>query len=468
MATELTNRTLGKYRIIKAVGAGGMGTIYEGRHESLGQKVAVKVLSDELAGNDEAVKRFIQEGQFMAKLCHNNIVAVYDLGNDSGTHYLAMEFAEGIPLSELIELKGTLRPIRALDLARQVADALSAAHEQAVVHRDIKPDNIMVNQAGKVKVMDFGIAKEIHGDSPLTMEGTSIGTLRYMSPEQCRGTTIDHRSDLFSLGVVLFEMLTGRLPYSENLAVLDLMNKIVQGPFPSPRYVNPDVTEPVENLVLRMTATNPDERYESASELSDDIHHCKRTKAYDSSHDAAKGGGGILKNPLKRLLSGSGEKSTSSSTSTPESRSSMARRSKDRELIKEYASISSALQRLEESKRHQRHAVRRECTARLHENVDSIVDISIDAVPSRVRLLDLSEGGAAFFVVKKLEKESRHIAEIHSEEGEIVRAPAVVSWTRFIEKHGGYSTGFHFVDVPEEEKMRLLKVMAYIRKTAGL
>lgn len=295
MPTDLCGQTLGKYRLIRAIGAGGMGAVYEGLHEALDQKVAVKVLLPSLEGNEDAIRRFFQEGRFVAKLRHDRIAAVYDLGEERGIHYLAMEFAEGKPLTDLIERKGVVKPLRALAIAHQVSDALAAAHSQAVVHRDIKPDNIMVSRAGKVKVMDFGIAKHLRGDDGLTMAGAPIGTLFYMSPEQCRGEAVDQRTDLFSLGVVLFQMLTGRLPYSASLAHLDLMNKIAQGPFPSPRYLNPEITEALDHLVLRLTATNREERYSAALDASDDIRHLIRIKAYEEQPVGAGDGGNVVR-----------------------------------------------------------------------------------------------------------------------------------------------------------------------------
>lgn len=461
MADELVGKTLGKYRILNRIGAGGMGTVYEGRHETLEQKVAVKVLAPQLAMSEDAVRRFLQEGRFVARLRHNGIVTVYDLGEEDGVNYLAMEFVEGKPLSALIERWGKVKPVRALDITRQVADALAIAHEQSVVHRDIKPDNIMVNQAGKVKVMDFGIAKEIDTGHALTMEGASVGTLLYMSPEQCKGASVDGRSDIFSLGVVLFESLTGRLPYSPNLAHLDLMNKIVNGPFPSPRYVDSEITEAVENLVMRMTAINPEERYESATELSDDIRHLIRTKGYRAPRTDEMGSSGL--SSIKKLFKGGTKPETEI-----ENRSSTRRRKEDRQLLEELEQLRKAVENYQEGKRQQRYAVRRKCKALLHEGCQLVEDIDLDSTTEEVKLLDLSEGGTALFIKRKLAKESRHVIELHLEGGHIVRSPAEVTWTRYVEKREGYATGFRFVQVPDDDEQHLMRALTEIRKSSGL
>jgi serine/threonine protein kinase len=460
MGNELVGQSFGNFQIEALVASRARGAVYAARHTELDRKVAIKTLSPEAGENEEAVKRFIREGKFVARLRHENITNVYDLGEAHGVRYLAMDFVEGRPLSDILDEEGALDPLRALDIARQVSDALAAAHAESIIHRDIKPANIMVDDNGFVKVMDFGVAKDLDEQSMLTQVGTTVGTRYYMSPEQITGPAVDHRTDIFSLGVVLFEMLTGRLPYSPNLAFLDLMNKIVEGPFPSPRIVDEHITDTVERIVQRMTATDREERYDSALDLSDDIRYCIRTKQY--LEGAEEDTGSILKGPLKRIL-GSGDGAPKGH------RADVPRRREDRERLGQLEVLSQeAEKRHKEGREAHRIIIRKNFRALLYTNCKAVADVeSGSAAPTNARLLDIGNGGAAFFTRERLENDSRHVIVLHAADGTTFRSPGRIAWRHHFEKLDAYATGLEFVDVPPSDRDRLPNILIGFRKTAG-
>src|SRR5471030_3291065 len=215
--------TLGHYKILDRIGAGGMGEVYRARDTRLGRTVAVKVMSAALAADPARRERFLQEARATAALSHPNIAALYEIGEDQGELFLVFEFIPGDTLKTTIAGR-PLNPRRAIDLAVQLADALADAHAEGIVHRDIKSDNIIVTPKGNAKILDFGLATWTAGGAERdhaaqatmmnTAEGTTLGTVAYMSPEQALGERVDHRTDIFSLGIVMFEMLTGKLPFS--------------------------------------------------------------------------------------------------------------------------------------------------------------------------------------------------------------------------------------------------------------
>src|SRR5918998_3043917 len=202
----------GRYRILRKLGSGGMANVYLAEDEDLGRQVAIKILNDRHAADDQFVERFRREAKNAAGLSHPNIVQIYDRGEAEGTYYIAMEYLGGRTLKEAVADRQPL-PIReAIDYARQILAALRFAHRNGIVHRDIKPHNVLVDSEGRVKVTDFGIARA--GGTQMTEAGSIIGTAQYLSPEQARGSPVDQRSDIYSLGVVLYELLTGKLPYT--------------------------------------------------------------------------------------------------------------------------------------------------------------------------------------------------------------------------------------------------------------
>jgi TolB-like protein len=272
--------TLAHYRILDRIGAGGMGEVYRARDTRLGRTVAVKVLAEAVRNDPERRDRFLREARATAALSHPNIAALYEIGEDCGLLFLAFEFVPGDTLNVVIG-GHAMNPRRALDLGVQMADALADAHAAGIVHRDIKPAHVIVTPKGNAKILDFGLAtwtaggaeREAGADAATmvaTRPGTTLGTAAYMSPEQALGETVDHRTDIFSLGIVLFEMLTGRLPFAGKTATA-LALQIVQTPAPAPSSVNPSLPRELDAIVAKALAKPRDQRYESAAGLAADL-----------------------------------------------------------------------------------------------------------------------------------------------------------------------------------------------------
>ena len=267
---SLVGKVIGNYEILRELGRGGMGVVYKAHEQSLQRVVALKILPRHLAENPAFVKRFLREARAGARLNHPNIVTTYAVGEHDGVYFIAMEYIKGAPLSQVIRDQGQLDIRRALDISRQAAQALAQAHGQGIIHRDIKPQNMMIDQAGRVKVMDFGLAKVLHAATELTVEGAKLGTPLYMSPEQAQGQTVDARTDIYSLGIVLFEMLAGAPPFLADSPVA-VLHQIIHQPVPDLRALNSDVPIPVARLVARMTAKDPKDRHPSAEALDRDL-----------------------------------------------------------------------------------------------------------------------------------------------------------------------------------------------------
>jgi serine/threonine protein kinase len=255
---------LGTYRLVEVLGQGGMSVVYRGRHMLTEQDVAVKVLPPELAGHAEVKARFVEEARTLARLEHPNIVLLHNFVEESGHLYLVMQFAEGDSFEEIIEREGRVLPADVAAVGIEVCRALEYAHERGVVHRDIKPSNIIIRGDSSVKVMDFGIAK-IVGSSKLTQTGQTMGTVRYMSPEQVRGKQVDHRSDLYSLGVTLYEALCGRTPFDGDTHY-DIMRKhLTDLPLPPSKVV--DIPAAFDETLLRSLEKNQERRFQSARQF---------------------------------------------------------------------------------------------------------------------------------------------------------------------------------------------------------
>ena len=269
----LTGLTLDqKYRLEDLLGVGGSGTVYRAERLFLGDLAAVKILHPDQTAHPNALERFRREAQIAACLNHEHVANVYDFGvSRDGLAYLVMEFVEGESLRKMIERQGKLDEAVAAEIIRQVCAAMNDAHEQGVVHRDLKPDNILVHTTPRgmqVKVLDFGIsARREAGGHKLTLDGGIIGTPYYMSPEQCTGDTMDGRSDIYSLGVVLFEMLTGVLPFNSKTPAVIVSQHVYQAP-PQLREINPEISPAVEAVVLRALAKQPKARPQTAAELA--------------------------------------------------------------------------------------------------------------------------------------------------------------------------------------------------------
>ncbi|MGH2748005.1 MAG: Stk1 family PASTA domain-containing Ser/Thr kinase [Actinomycetota bacterium] len=267
------DRTYGdRYAVIELVGSGGMAEVYRARDELLGREVALKVLSHRLSTDRSFVERFRREAQAAANLNHPNIVSLYDYGSDNGTYFIVMEYIDGRPLNDIIGESGPLLPERSVEIASDVARALHRAHESGLVHRDIKPANIMVTSTAQTKVTDFGIARALvaDGEQTVTQTGMVIGTASYLSPEQAQGNPVDARSDVYSLGCVLYEMLAGRAPFAGESPLSIAYKHVREDPEP-PSTVNSDVPQALDAIVLKAMSKNPDNRYASATEMDEDL-----------------------------------------------------------------------------------------------------------------------------------------------------------------------------------------------------
>ncbi|WP_033023249.1 Stk1 family PASTA domain-containing Ser/Thr kinase [Geobacillus icigianus] len=258
-----------RYKIISLIGGGGMANVYLARDIILERDVAVKVLRLDFANDDRFIKRFRREAQAATSLNHEHIVSIYDVGEEEGVYYIVMEYVQGSTLKQYIQQHAPLPVEQALSIMDQLTSAIAHAHENGIIHRDIKPQNILLDEHGRVKVTDFGIAVAMSGTT-ITQTNSVLGSVHYLSPEQARGGIATEKSDIYSLGVVMFELLTGRLPFSGESAV-SIVLKHLQAETPSPRAWNPEIPQSVENIVLKAMAKDPFYRYPSAREMNEDI-----------------------------------------------------------------------------------------------------------------------------------------------------------------------------------------------------
>ena len=257
----------GRYRIVRKLGSGGMANVYLAEDEDLGRRVAIKILNERYANDDLFIERFRREAKSAAALSHPNIVSVYDRGEAEGTYYIAMEVIEGRSLKELIMTRGPLPIAQALAYTHEMLEALRFAHRHGIIHRDIKPHNILIGE--RLKVTDFGIARA--GASQMTEAGSIMGTAQYLSPEQARGAPVTASSDLYSAAIVLYEMLTGKVPFTGDSAIEIAMKHLNDPPKP-PSKIRPEIPEELDAVVLRALAKNPEDRYQTAEEFSEDLH----------------------------------------------------------------------------------------------------------------------------------------------------------------------------------------------------
>lgn len=256
-----------RYEIISKIGSGGMADVYKAKCHKLNRFVAIKVLRTEYSQDQSFVSKFRMEAQSAACLSHPNIVNIYDVGEENGIYYIVMELIEGITLKKYIERRHKLEIRESIEVAMQVAHGLEAAHAEHIIHRDIKPQNIMISKDGKVKVTDFGIARAV---SSQTISSNTMGSVHYISPEQARGGYCDERSDIYSLGITLYEMLTGRVPYEGDSTVAVALQHI-QGEMVPPRQYEPMIPISLERIIMKCTQKKPELRYSSASELIEDL-----------------------------------------------------------------------------------------------------------------------------------------------------------------------------------------------------
>ena len=256
-----------RYEILELIGSGGMSDVYKAKCHKLNRYVAIKVLKEEFRDNDGFVKKFKEEAQAAAGLAHPNIVNVYDVGDENGIYYIVMELVEGITLKNYIERKGRLTIKEATSIAIQVSAGLEVAHNNHIVHRDIKPQNIIISREGKVKVTDFGIAK---ATTSQTTTSSAMGSVHYASPEQARGGYVDHRSDIYSLGIVMYEMVTGRVPFDGETAVTVAVKHLQEQMVPPSKYC-PEIPYSLEQIIKKCTEKSPDRRYQDIGDLMADL-----------------------------------------------------------------------------------------------------------------------------------------------------------------------------------------------------
>src|SRR5580692_1715050 len=269
LALETGSLIADRYEILKLLGEGGMGAVYKARDQEVDRLVALKVIRPELAGHSSVLQRFKQELILARTVTHRNVIRIYDLGVAEGCRFITMEFIEGRDLSSVLEER-KLAPEEAVKILRQVCSALEAAHAEGVVHRDLKPQNVMLEASGRVVVMDFGLARSMEA-SGLTQAGSIMGTPAYMSPEQAKGLPADERSDIFALGIILYQMLTGVVPFKAETALASLLLR-TQGPPTPPMKLNPAIPQTLNDIVLKALATDPAIRYQKAADLSKDLH----------------------------------------------------------------------------------------------------------------------------------------------------------------------------------------------------
>lgn len=258
-----------RYEILEQLGGGGMAIIYKGRDTFLNRIVTIKVLRPEFTCDKDFVERFRREAQAVASLSHPNIVSIYDVGKEDRVHYLVMEYVQGHNLKDLIRKEGVLPPERAVEIARQVSEALQHAHENNIVHRDVKPQNILITREGRAKLTDFGIAREATA-ATLTQANTIVGSVHYISPEQARGDTASPKSDIYSLGIVLYEMVTGVLPFQGETPIGIALKHIREEP-QRPSELNPAVTHDLEKIIAKAMSKLPADRYDAASSMAADL-----------------------------------------------------------------------------------------------------------------------------------------------------------------------------------------------------
>ena len=262
-----------RYEILEVIGTGGMAVVYKARCHRLNRLVAIKILKDEFSRDEEFRRRFHAEGEAVAMLSHPNIVQIYDVSSSDSANYIVMELIDGISLKQYMEKKGVLNWKETLHFAMQIAKGLEHAHSRGIVHRDIKPHNVMVLKNGSVKVMDFGIARVMNKSNTLTKE--ALGSVHYISPEQAKGGHTDNRSDLYSLSVVMYEMITGRPPYDGESAVAVAIQHI-NGGAPMPSTLNPNIPGALEQIIMKGMSLEMRDRYSSATEMLQDMEEFRK------------------------------------------------------------------------------------------------------------------------------------------------------------------------------------------------
>lgn len=265
-----------RYELLEKIGEGGMAEVYKAKCHILNRYVAIKILKNEFANNEDFVKKFQTEARAAGSLSDSRIVNIYDVGNEDNINYIVMEYIKGKTLKEVINEKGKIEYIRAIEIAIGIAKALECAHKNDIIHRDIKPHNIMITEEGNVKVTDFGIAR-VSNFSTITNTNKVVGSAHYFSPEQARGTIVDCRSDIYSLGILMYEMVTGKVPYDADTPVSVALKHIQESVIP-PVQFNPDIPKSLNDLIIKCIEKEPIKRYQNAAELIEDLYSIKNNR----------------------------------------------------------------------------------------------------------------------------------------------------------------------------------------------
>ena len=261
-----------RYEIVKNIGEGGMANVYLANDTILDRKVAIKVLRGDLSNDEKFIRRFQREALSVSNLSHPNIVEVYDVGEEDGSHYIVMEYIDGKTLKQLLKKRDTLTLSEVIDIMTQLTDGISHAHESYIIHRDIKPQNIMIEDDGRIKITDFGIAMALNA-TQLTQTNSVMGSVHYLAPEQASGKSATIKSDIYSMGILMYELITGNVPFKGDNAV-EIALKHMKDKIPSVRKLDPSIPQSVENILLKATAKNPRNRYDNAKEMYEDLLHC--------------------------------------------------------------------------------------------------------------------------------------------------------------------------------------------------
>ena len=258
-----------RYQIIKTIGEGGMANVYLAQDTILNRQVAVKVLRGDLADDEKFVRRFQREALSASKLVHPNIVEMYDVGEDNGSYYIVMEYINGKTLKSLVKKRGALTLPEVIDIMTQLLSGIMCAHDSYIIHRDIKPQNVLILEDGRVKITDFGIAMALNSNE-LTQTNSVMGSVHYLPPEQANGSGSTIKSDIYSLGILMYELLTGKVPFKGDNAV-EIAIKQMKEPIPSVCSQNPDIPQSIENIILKACAKNPKNRYDSVNDMYRDV-----------------------------------------------------------------------------------------------------------------------------------------------------------------------------------------------------
>ena len=268
-----------RYKIVRSIGEGGMANVYLAWDTILEREVAVKVLRGDLAEDEKFIRRFQREANAASSLRHPNIVEMYDVGEDNGKYFIVMEYVDGKTLKSLIKKRGALNLTEAIDIMLQLTSGIACAHDSYIIHRDIKPQNVMILEDGRVKITDFGIAMALNSNE-LTQTNSVMGSVHYLPPEQASGSGSTIKSDIYSLGILFFELLTGSVPFKGDNAV-EIAIKHMRDPIPSVCQINPSIPQSVENIILNATAKNPKNRYDSVAEMYEDLRTCLDPLGFD-------------------------------------------------------------------------------------------------------------------------------------------------------------------------------------------